>query len=126
MPPSLSQIFDGHNDLYGALAAFHQKSVTLCLYMPWALRQADFSGRSLDLKQPQPQLHTDIARLKQGKVGAQVPLSNFETKPKLSKFCLCSSGAFGSRHRSTTLRRLQSPWSKSAESGSCSSCAQPI
>lgn len=42
--------------------------------MPWALRQADFTARSLDLKQPQPQLHTDIARLKQGKVGAQVSL----------------------------------------------------
>jgi hypothetical protein len=40
--------------------------------MPWALRQAAFTGRSLDLKQSQPLLHTDIARLKQGKVGAQV------------------------------------------------------
>jgi membrane dipeptidase len=46
-------IFDGHNDL------------------PWALRMASFTGRSLDLNQPQPQLHTDIARLKRGKVGAQ-------------------------------------------------------
>jgi hypothetical protein len=41
--------------------------------MPWALRQATFTGRSLDLTQPQPQLHTDIARLNKGKVGAQVP-----------------------------------------------------
>jgi hypothetical protein len=41
--------------------------------MPWALRQAAFTGRSLDLKQSQPQLNTDISRLKQGKVGAQVP-----------------------------------------------------
>ena len=41
--------------------------------MPWALRQAAFTRRSLDLKQPQPQLHTDVQRLIKGKVGAQVP-----------------------------------------------------
>jgi membrane dipeptidase len=47
-------VFDGHNDL------------------PWELRQkssADF--RRLDVARPQPKLHTDIPRLRQGNVGAQ-------------------------------------------------------
>jgi hypothetical protein len=70
--PDFLQIFDGHNDLYDPLASPIQRCNTLPL-MPWALRQADFTARSLDLNQAQPQLHTDIARLKQGKVGAQVP-----------------------------------------------------
>ncbi len=47
-------VIDGHNDL------------------PWALRKkADASFTKLDLNRPQPQFHTDLARLKQGGVGAQ-------------------------------------------------------
>ena len=45
---------DGHNDL------------------PWAMRNGawyDFS--KIDIKLPQPTLHTDIARLRQGGLGAQ-------------------------------------------------------
>lgn len=49
-----SYIFDGHNDL------------------PWQVREkASRSFDGLDISQPQPELHTDIARLKQGGVGAQ-------------------------------------------------------
>ena len=47
-------VFDGHNDL------------------PWQIREkASRSFDALDISQPQPELHTDIARLKQGGVGAQ-------------------------------------------------------
>jgi membrane dipeptidase len=49
-----SLVVDGHND------------------MPWEIRQqgsSDFS--KLDISQPQPQLHTDIPRLRAGGVGAQ-------------------------------------------------------
>ncbi|HEX7379969.1 MAG TPA: dipeptidase [Pirellulales bacterium] len=47
-------VFDGHNDL------------------PWRLR-GEFDGRleKCDIAQPQPLLHTDIPRLRQGGVGAQ-------------------------------------------------------
>ena len=47
-------VFDGHNDL------------------PWELRtKADSSFTKRDIRQPQPQMHTDIPRLRQGNVGAQ-------------------------------------------------------
>ena len=47
-------VFDGHNDL------------------PWELRtKASSSFAKLDIAQPQPELHTDIARLRKGNVGAQ-------------------------------------------------------
>ncbi|MDA1053970.1 MAG: dipeptidase [Planctomycetota bacterium] len=47
-------VFDGHNDL------------------PWALRtNASSSFAKMDISQAQPKLHTDIARLRQGNVGAQ-------------------------------------------------------
>lgn len=47
-------VFDGHNDL------------------PWALRtNASSSFAKLDIAQPQPELHTDIARLRAGNAGAQ-------------------------------------------------------
>lgn len=47
-------VFDGHNDL------------------PWALRtNASSSFERMDIGQPQPTLHTDIARLRLGNVGAQ-------------------------------------------------------
>lgn len=47
-------IFDGHNDL------------------PWAIRtNGSSSFKKIDIAQPQPKLHTDIARLKKGNVGAQ-------------------------------------------------------
>lgn len=47
-------VFDGHNDL------------------PWEIRKrASSSFEKLDISQPQPAIHTDIARLKQGNVGAQ-------------------------------------------------------
>ncbi|MGN6546784.1 MAG: dipeptidase, partial [Aureliella sp.] len=49
-----SFVFDGHNDL------------------PWEIRtHGARSFEKLDIAQPQPKLHTDIARLKQGGVGAQ-------------------------------------------------------
>ncbi|MSU77451.1 MAG: membrane dipeptidase [Gemmataceae bacterium] len=47
-------LFDGHNDL------------------PWQFRKGnDFSFRKFDIARPQPLLHTDIARLRKGGVGAQ-------------------------------------------------------
>ena len=47
-------LFDGHNDL------------------PWALREKkDLQFRSFDIARPQPDLHTDIPRLRKGGVGAQ-------------------------------------------------------
>lgn len=49
-----SFVFDGHNDL------------------PWQVRtKASRSFDALDISQPQPELHTDIARLRAGGVGAQ-------------------------------------------------------
>ncbi len=49
-----SFIFDGHNDL------------------PWMIRQkGSRTFEKLDIARPQPELHTDIARLRQGGVGAQ-------------------------------------------------------
>lgn len=49
-----SYVFDGHNDL------------------PWQVREkASRSFDALDISQPQPGLHTDIARLRAGGVGAQ-------------------------------------------------------
>jgi membrane dipeptidase len=49
-----SYVFDGHNDL------------------PWTVREeASRSFDKLDISQPQPKIHTDIARLRQGGVGAQ-------------------------------------------------------
>lgn len=47
-------VLDGHNDL------------------PWAIRNnASSSFERMDISQPQPKLHTDIARLRIGNVGAQ-------------------------------------------------------
>jgi len=47
-------VFDGHNDL------------------PWEMRsKADSSFTKRDIALPQPEMHTDIPRLKQGNVGAQ-------------------------------------------------------
>jgi membrane dipeptidase len=47
-------VFDGHNDL------------------PWEMRkEASSSFAKRDISQPQPKMHTDIPRLKQGNVGAQ-------------------------------------------------------
>ncbi len=47
-------VFDGHNDL------------------PWEIRTTGSrSFEKIDISQPQPKLHTDIARLRQGNVGAQ-------------------------------------------------------
>ncbi len=60
-------VFDGHNDL------------------PWTLRsQASSSFAKKDISKPQPDMHTDIPRLKQGNVGAQfwsvfVPASSLKT-----------------------------------------------
>ena len=49
-----SLVIDGHNDL------------------PWAVReQGGQSFDHLDISQPQPKLHTDIARLRAGGIGAQ-------------------------------------------------------
>jgi len=49
-----SLVIDGHNDL------------------PWEVRtQGESSFAKLDIAQPQPALHTDIPRLRQGGVGAQ-------------------------------------------------------
>lgn len=49
-----SYIFDGHNDL------------------PWTVRsKASRSFDALDISQPQPRIHTDIGRLREGGVGAQ-------------------------------------------------------
>ncbi|MDQ2846631.1 MAG: dipeptidase [Actinomycetota bacterium] len=46
-------VFDGHNDL------------------PWALRKRGYDLTATDIAQPQPDLHTDIPRLRAGGVGAQ-------------------------------------------------------
>ncbi len=51
---SRSFVFDGHNDL------------------PWEVRtNGSRSFDKLDIAQPQPKMHTDIARLRAGNVGAQ-------------------------------------------------------
>ena len=46
-------VVDGHNDL------------------PWALRKAEGGFENFDLRKRQPELHTDIGRLRSGGVGAQ-------------------------------------------------------
>ncbi|MGI8418950.1 MAG: dipeptidase [Nakamurella sp.] len=46
-------VFDGHNDL------------------PWALRKRGYDLTATDIAQPQPDLHTDIPRLRAGGLGAQ-------------------------------------------------------
>lgn len=46
-------VFDGHNDL------------------PWEIRSFSKRFDQCDISQPQPKLHTDIGRLRQGNVGAQ-------------------------------------------------------
>ncbi|MGF1583526.1 MAG: dipeptidase [Gemmataceae bacterium] len=46
-------LVDGHNDL------------------PWAMREGNNKFRSIDIRKPQPKLHTDIPRLKKGNVGMQ-------------------------------------------------------
>lgn len=51
MPQPL--VVDGHNDL------------------PWALRETGYDFDAVDVAQPQPQLHTDLLRLRAGGVGAQ-------------------------------------------------------
>lgn len=61
-------LVDGHNDL------------------PWQIREATYGlSRRLDIRKPQPKLHTDIPRLRKGNVGAQfwsayVPVSTVEKK----------------------------------------------
>jgi membrane dipeptidase len=44
---------DGHNDL------------------PWAMRAVHYDFGAVDIAQPQPQLHTDLPRLRAGRLGAQ-------------------------------------------------------
>ena len=44
-------VVDGHNDL------------------PWALREVDYDFDPVDIAQPQPQLHTDLPRLRAGEWG---------------------------------------------------------
>ena len=44
-------IVDGHNDL------------------PWAMRQVGYDFSRIDIAQAQPQLHTDLPRLRTGGVG---------------------------------------------------------
>ncbi len=51
MPEPL--VVDGHNDL------------------PWALRETGYDFDAVDVARPQPQLHTDLPRLRTGGVGAQ-------------------------------------------------------
>ena len=46
-------IVDGHNDL------------------PHAMRKVGYDFTGTDIANPQPQLHTDLPRLRQGQVGAQ-------------------------------------------------------
>jgi membrane dipeptidase len=47
-------VVDGHNDL------------------PWAMRKVRYDFDAVDIARPQPQLHTDLPRLRSGGVGAQV------------------------------------------------------
>jgi membrane dipeptidase len=63
-------LIDGHNDL------------------PWEIRKAGGFNR-IDIAQPQPQLHTDIPRLREGGMGAQfwsvwVPVETMRTNSALS------------------------------------------
>jgi membrane dipeptidase len=46
-------LVDGHNDL------------------PWAMRKVHYDFDAVDLARPQPQLHTDLPRLRTGRVGGQ-------------------------------------------------------
>ncbi|HWI02151.1 MAG TPA: membrane dipeptidase, partial [Propionibacteriaceae bacterium] len=46
-------IVDGHNDL------------------PYAMREVGYDFDRTDIASPQPQLHTDLPRLRQGQLGAQ-------------------------------------------------------
>jgi membrane dipeptidase len=46
-------VVDGHNDL------------------PWAMRQVGYDFGQVDIAQPQPQLHTDLGRMRAGGLGAQ-------------------------------------------------------
>ena len=46
-------IVDGHNDL------------------PWAMRKVGYDFGAVDISRPQPQLHTDLPRLRRGGVGGQ-------------------------------------------------------
>ncbi len=46
-------VIDGHNDL------------------PWAMREVGYDFDAVDIAQPQPQLHTDLPRLRAGGVAAQ-------------------------------------------------------
>ena len=46
-------VVDGHNDL------------------PWAMREVNYDFSAVDIAVPQPQLHTDLPRLRAGGVGAQ-------------------------------------------------------
>src|ERR1700722_20793487 len=59
-------VFDGHNDL------------------PWRLREgADPFFRRYDLTREQPDLHTDIPRLRKGNVGAQFFVAYVSSEPAL-------------------------------------------
>ena len=51
--PDTQLVVDGHNDL------------------PWAMRQMGYDFGAVDIAGPQPQLHTDLARLRAGGVGGQ-------------------------------------------------------
>ena len=50
---STLRVVDGHNDL------------------PWAMRGVGYDFDAVDIAQPQPQLHTDLPRLRAGGMGAQ-------------------------------------------------------
>ena len=50
---STLRVVDGHNDL------------------PWAMRKVGYDFDAVDIAQPQPQLHTDLPRLRAGGMGAQ-------------------------------------------------------
>lgn len=50
---SALRVVDGHNDL------------------PWAMRGVGYDFDTVDIARPQPQLHTDLPRLRAGSVGAQ-------------------------------------------------------
>ncbi len=50
---SALRVVDGHNDL------------------PWAMRKVGYDFTAVDIARPQPQLHTDLPRLRAGGVGAQ-------------------------------------------------------
>jgi membrane dipeptidase len=60
-------LVDGHNDL------------------PWQFRrQADLSFRRINIARPQPLLHTDIARLRKGGVGAQFWAAYVDAESKVA------------------------------------------